>query len=413
MPRVAHSIAIAEARRIACAAQGFGVARPSGAVNAKHVDGVFSTLGVIQIDSVNVLARSQELPLFARLGAHKRTAIADATKRGNIFEYWAHEAAHIPVAMQPLFRFKMDAARRGDSTHWGLSRFYAENKSFVEKIYRRVASDGPLSARDLSVRKTPKGTWWDWDESKTALEYLFWTGRLMSRERGSDFARIYDTPERVLPAAVLAMPTPTEHDARSALLLRAASSMGVATAFDLADYFRQKPAVVRPLINELVEAGELRRVSVEGWQEPAYLSRGAKSPSQISAVALLSPFDSLVWCRPRNERLFNFHYRIEIYTPQPKRKFGYYVLPLMVDGELVGRVDLKADRAAKTLRVKGAFAEPKFSRGDSRGETAQRLASELVEMAQWLDLESVVVERNGNMATQLRSAFKINLAARR
>ncbi len=414
MPRISDSIAIGEARRIACAAQGFGVARPEGTVTAKHVTNVFDALGVIQIDSVNVLVRSQELPLFARLGAHKRTAIADATKRGKIFEYWAHEAAHIPVAMQPLFRFKMDAARRSDSTpsQW-LPRFYAENKSFVEKIYRRIVKDGPMSARDLSVRKTPKGSWWDWDESKTALEYLFWTGRLMSRERGSDFARIYDTPERVLPASVLAMPTPTEHDARSQLLLRAAASMGVATAFDLADYFRQKPTVVRPIINELVEAGELRKVNVEGWKEPAYLSRGAKSPSQINAVALLSPFDSLVWCRPRNERLFNFHYRIEIYTPQPQRKFGYYVLPLMINGEIVGRVDLKADRAAKTLRVKGAFAEPAFSRGDSRTETARHLAGELVEMAQWLDLEVVVVERNGNLATQLRSAFKVNNAKRR
>lgn len=409
MPRISNSIAIGEARRIACAAQGFGVARPAGTVNAKHVTNVFDALGVIQIDSVNVLVRSQELPLFARLGAHKRTAIADATKRGKIFEYWAHEAAHIPVAMQPLFRFKMDAARRADSTasRW-LTRFYAENKSFVEKIYRRVVNDGPMSARNLSVRKTPKGTWWDWDESKIALEYLFLTGRLMSRERGSDFARIYDTPERVLPAAILAMPTPTEHDARSALLLRAAASMGVATAFDLADYFRQKLVVVRPLINELVEAGELRKVKVEGWNEPAYLSRGAKLPSQISAVALLSPFDSLVWCRPRNERLFNFHYRIEIYTPQPKRKFGYYVLPLMINGDIVGRVDLKADRATKTLRVNGAFAEPALSRGDPRTATARHLAGELVEMAQWLDLDSVVVERNGNMATQLRSTFKVN-----
>ena len=414
MPRISNSIAIGEARRIACAAQGFGVARPAGTarpagkVTAKHVTKVFDALGVIQIDSVNVLVRSQELPLFARLGAHKRTAIADATKRGRIFEYWAHEAAHVPVAMQPLFRFKMEAARRDNATHWGLSSFYAENKSFVEKIYRGVVKDGPTSARNLSVRKTPKGTWWDWDESKIALEYLFWTGRLMSRERGSDFARIYDTPERVLPASVLALPTPTEHDARSALLLRAAASMGVATVLDLADYFRQKPAVVRPLISELVEAGDLREVEVEGWKEPAYLSRGAKLPSQISAVALLSPFDSLVWCRPRNERLFNFHYRIEIYTPQPKRKFGYYVLPLMINGEIVGRVDLKADRAVKILRVNGAFVEPAFSSGDSRTSTACYLARELLEMAQWLDLDRVVVERNGNLATQLRSAFKAN-----
>lgn len=403
VPRITDQFSLGEARRIALAAQGFAKPRPSSAVTQRHVAGVLRDVGVIQIDSVNVLVRSQELPLFARLGSHKRTAIADATKRGKIFEYWAHEAAHIPVEFHPLFRWKMDAARRGDSTHWGLSAFYAENKAFVERIYSRVVSDGPLSSRDLSSRNGPKGTWWDWDEAKTALEYLFWTGQLMSRARGNDFSRIYDIPERVLPQSILAMATPSEHDARKALVIHSAASMGIATASDLADYFRQKLAKVRPLIKELVEDGALREVRVEGWKDVAYLHPSARLPQSIHARALLSPFDSLVWCRPRNERLFNFHYRIEIYTPQHKRIYGYYVLPFMLNGEIVGRVDVKAHRAERTLKVHASFAEA----GVDRADVAKHLSTELTEMAAWLDLNDVVVVRRGNLSSSLRSAMKI------
>ena len=364
---------------------------------------VLRDVRIIQIDSVNVLVRSEELPLFARLGSHKRTAIADATKSGKIFEYWAHEAAHIPVEFHPLFRWKMDAARRGHSTHWGLSSFYATHKAFVESIYRRVVNDGPTNSRELSVRKVAKGTWWDWDEAKTALEYLFWTGRLMSRGRGSDFSRIYDTPERVLPESIIAMPTPSEHDARKTLIDHAGASMGIASSADLADYFRQKLTVVRPLIKELVESGNLREVAVEGWKEVAYLHSSATLPRSIHTHALLSPFDSMVWCRPRNERLFDFHYRIEIYTPQHKRIYGYYVLPFMLDGEIVGRVDVKADRAQGILRVHAAFAEP----GVDRRVVAHRLKDELIEMAAWLDLDDVDVARRGDLSAALRSAMKV------
>lgn len=405
VPRITNQLSIGEARRIALAAQGFADPRPSSAVTQRHVAGVLRNVRVIQIDSVNVLVRSQELPLFARLGSHKRTAIADATKRGKIFEYWAHEAAHIPVEFHPLFRWKMDAARRGDSAHWGLSTFYASKKVFVETIFRRVVSDGPFSSRELSVRKGPKGTWWDWDEAKTALEYLFWTGRLMSRARGSDFSRIYDIPERVLPESILSMATPSEHDARKTLVAHSATSMGIATASDLADYFRQKLNVVRPLIKELVEEGDLREVRVEGWKETAYLHPLARLPRSINTRALLSPFDSLVWCRPRNERLFNFHYRIEIYTPQHKRVYGYYVLPFMLNGEIVGRVDLKADRANSALLVHGAYAEA----GIARSDIVNALADELRLMAAWLDLADVVVARQGNLSASLRSAMKVGV----
>jgi len=383
------SLSIADARRIALAAQGFDTARPKTKATQRHVDALISRLGVIQIDSVNVLVRSQELPLFARLGNHDRNAIPKATEAQKLFEYWGHEAAHLPVDLHPLFRWKMNAARTGKVTHWGLTSFYEENKAFVKRTLKHVTTNGPTTSRELSTRTEKKGTWWDWDEAKVALEYLFLTGQLMSRGRGPDFARIYDTPERVLPQRVIDAPTPSEHDARKQLLVRSAIAQGVATASDLADYYRQKPAAVKPLIAELVEEGELRAVAVDGWTEKAFVHRDAKLPKQLHATALLSPFDSLVWCRPRNERLFNFHYRIEIYTPKEKRKFGYYVLPFMMDGEMVGRVDLKADRASGVLQAHSVHTE----KGVKRSSINDVLNTELRAMASWLQLDRVQIGR--------------------
>ena len=379
------SLSIADARRIALAAQGFDAARPKTKATQRHVDALIARLGVVQIDSVNVLVRSQELPLFARLGNHDRNAIPKATEAQKLFEYWGHEAAHLPVDLHPLFRWKMDAARTGKVTHWGLTSFYEENKAFVKRTLKHVATNGPTTSRELSTRTEKKGTWWDWDEAKVALEYLFLTGQLMSRGRGSDFARIYDTPERVLPQRVIDAPTPSEHDARKQLLVRSAIAQGVATASDLADYYRQKLATVKPLITELVEEGELCEVAVDGWTEKAFVHRNSKLPKQLHATALLSPFDSLVWCRPRNERLFDFHYRIEIYTPKEKRKFGYYVLPFMMNGQMVGRVDLKADRANSKLLVQSVHTE----KGVKRASINDALNAELGLLAHWLDLEHV------------------------
>ena len=375
------SLSVADARALALAAQGFDTARPKTKATQRHVDALISRLGVIQIDSVNVLVRSQELPLFSRLGNHNRNAIPKATEQQKLFEYWGHEAAHLPVELHPLFRWKMEAARLGKAKHWGLTSFYDDNKAFVKRMLKHVEKNGPTTSRELSTRTEKKGTWWDWDEAKVALEYLFLTGQLMSRGRGTDFARIYDTPERVLPEDVLNAPTPSEHDARKQLLVRSAIAQGVAAASDLADYYRQKPATVKPLIAELVEEGELRVVAVDGWTEKAFIHRGAKLPKQLHATALLSPFDSLVWCRPRNERLFNFHYRIEIYTPKEKRKFGYYVLPFMMNGEMVGRVDLKADRANSKLLVHSVHTE----KGVKRSTINDALNNELRTMASWLD----------------------------
>jgi uncharacterized protein len=375
------SLSIADARALALAAQGFDTARPKTKATQRHVDALISRLGVIQIDSVNVLVRSQELPLFSRLGNHNRNAIPKATEQQKLFEYWGHEAAHLPVEIHPLFRWKMEAARLGKAKHWGLTSFYDDNKAFVKRMLKHVEKNGPTTSRELSTRTEKKGTWWDWDEAKVALEYLFLTGQLMSRGRGTDFARIYDTPERVLPEDVLNAPTPSEHDARKQLLVRSAIAQGVATASDLADYYRQKPATVKPLITELVEEGELRVVAVDGWTEKAFVHHRAKLPKQLHATALLSPFDSLVWCRPRNERLFNFHYRIEIYTPKEKRKFGYYVLPFMMNGEMVGRVDLKADRSNSKLLVHSVHTE----KGVKRSTINDALNNELRTMASWLD----------------------------
>lgn len=380
------TLSIADARALALAAQGFDTPRPANKATQRHVNSLISRLGVIQIDSVNVLVRSQELPLFSRLGNHDRNAIPKATESQKIFEYWGHEAAHLPVEIHPLFRWKMEAARLGKARHWGLTSFYDNNKAFVKRMLKHVETNGPTTARELSTRTEKRGadkkTWWDWDESKTALEYLFLTGQLMSRGRGTDFARIYDTPERVLPPNILNASAPTEHDARKQLLVRSAIAQGVATATDLADYYRQKPAAVKPLITELLEEGELREVAVDGWAEKAFVHRSAKLPKKLYATALLSPFDSLVWCRPRNERLFDFHYRIEIYTPKEKRKFGYYVLPFMSDGQMVGRVDLKSDRANSKLLVRSVHTE----KGIKRSNISDALDNELRAMAAWLQL---------------------------
>ena len=380
-PRL-DSLSIKDARALALAAQGFDSPRTKTKSTTADAVGLIKKLGVIQIDSVNVLVRSQELPLFSRLGDHDRNAIPKATSQGKIFEYWGHEAAHLPVELHPMFRFKMHAARSGKLKHWGLTSFYAENKAFVKRILKYVEVNGSVTARELSSRTTKKSSWWDWDEAKTALEYLFLTGELMSCGRGSDFARVYDIPERVLPRKILQMPTPSETEARKELLVRAMRAQGIATMHDLADYYRQKPAVVKPLVSQLVEQGVLREVSVDGWQDKAYVHRNAQLPKRLFATALLSPFDSLVWCRPRNERLFNFHYRIEIYTPEAKRKFGYYVLPFMVNGEIVGRVDLKADRENSKLLVQSVHTE----RGVKRETINRALNAELDLMASWLGL---------------------------
>ena len=389
-------ISLSSARRIALAAQGFATPRPEGRIDRRHLRKVLDAVGLIQIDSVNVLVRSQELPLFSRLGAHPRTLIHEATQAGELFEYWCHEASHLPIDMHPLVRWRMEEARNGSM--WpGLQRVAKKNPALVNEIRDRVIHDGPIVAGDVRTRVGPKGSWWDWDEGKAILEYLFWTGEITARRRSTDFARMYYSPE-VLPAHIVSAPTPTEHDARRELLLRAARSMGVATAKDLFDYHRQKPTQAREPLNELVRDGLLEVVSVEGWREPAYLVPKAKQPRSVSARALLSPFDSLVWCRPRIERLFDFHYRLEIYTPAAKRQYGYYVLPFLLNDQLVARVDVKADRQEKALLVHGAYSEE----GVDVGHVVSELHDELLLMARWLELDEIRMGENGDLTPLLK-----------
>ena len=388
-------ISNASARRIALAAQGFGHKRPTGRIDRRHLRKVLDHIGLIQIDSVNVLVRSQELPLFARLGPHPRSLIWDATAAGDLWEYWVHEACHVPVDQHPLYRWAMVGHPRWKS----MRTFAAERGELIGSVLERLRTDGPLVASDLAMRDRPKAQWWDWDDGKHALEHLFRTGEVAATRRPNDFARLYDLAERVIPADILNLPTPTERDAKKELLVRAAKSYGIGTAADLTDYHRL--AHTRPLLKELVEDGRLIETSVEGWST-AYLHPEAKTPRRINARALLSPFDPVVWFRDRAERLFGFHYRIEIYVPKPKRQFGYYVLPFLLGDELVARVDLKADRATGRLLVQGVYAEP----GVPADEVAGELAEELQQMATWLDLDGgVVVTTRGDLAPALASAI--------
>jgi uncharacterized protein YcaQ len=400
---VRDSLTIDEARRLALYAQGFGE-RPSGVSSTqRHLDSVMSRIGLIQIDSVNVLVRSQELPLFARLGEHRRDLIPRAHAGQRLFEYWGHAASHIPVESYGLFRWKMDAARNG--AMWGgIADFARANRSFVKKVHAHVAQHGPVAAGDISTRVGPKGSWWDWDEAKIALEYLFWTGDLTARRRENDFARLYDVPERMIPAEYLDKPISTVDDAQRELVRRAVRHLGVGTASDIADYFHLKSSVVAARLRELIASGEVVEVRVDGWDKAGFARSDAKVPGPrhalTTAAALLSPFDSLVWCRPRIARLFSFDYKIEIYTPAAKRRFGYYVLPFLFDGRLVGRFDLKADRQASVLRVQASHIEP--AERSASGDIARAAAVELELMASWLGLGSIDVVRRGSLATELR-----------
>ena len=396
-PAPVLELSIDQARRIALAAQGFGDRRPSGRVDRRHLRRVLDRIGVIQIDSVNVLVRSQELPLFARLGPHPRTLLPDAVDEGELFEYWAHMAAIVPTAHHPLYRWRM-----AKEHHWKeLNALERRRPGYADTVLQYVRDHGPIAAADLQQRVGPKGSWWDWDDGKMALEYLFGRGLLAVRRRRRDFARLYDVAERILPGPVLAAPTPTESAGRKALLELAGQALGVATFGDLTDYHRQGTAACRPLVAELVEDGRLIPVQVEGWDRPAYLHADAARPRRVAAQALLSPFDSLVWNRDRNLRLFDFHYRIEIYTPAPKRQFGYYVLPFLLDGQIVARVDLKADRAGSALVVQAAHAEP----GHDDVDVVEPLAEELAVMASWLELERTVVNDRGELAPLLAAVI--------
>jgi uncharacterized protein YcaQ len=393
-----------EARRIALGAQGFATPRPDGPVAKRQLVKLIDRLGVVQIDSVNVVSRTHYLPAFSRLGAYPREMLEEVAwaRKRPLFEYWAHEASLLPLESQPLFRWRMADALGGVGVWKGVARFLRERGEFVDKVLDEIAQRGPMAASELEMGQKGEGGWWGWSDAKRAVECLFWTGQLTTATRRGTFERVYGLPEKVLPRAIVEASTPTREDAQRELYRRAIRAMGIATSKDLRDYFRMPVEGAKARMAELVEEGALVPVTVKGWREPAYLDPAARWPRRVDASALLSPFDNLIWFRERTERMFAVRYRIEIYTPAEKRTHGYYVLPFLEGDALTARVDLKSDRKASVLIVQSAHAEPWAS-----DVTPVRLAQELKLMAGWLGLERVRVERKGDLAGALAGAVDL------
>jgi uncharacterized protein len=405
-------LSAAEARGVALAAQGFARRRPNGRIDARRLRRAIDDVGLLQLDSVNVVCRSHYLPLFSRLGpypratldrlaSHADTATGPATRAGrdrSLFEYWGHEASLLPVELQPLLRWRM---ARADKLAEKPARLLAAAKPEVlESVLHTLRERGPIRAAEIATPvRRPANPWYNWSETKIAFDYLFFAGRVCAAHRGR-FERHYDLPERVLPESVLDAPTPPEDEAQRQLLLIAAARLGVATEPDLGDYFRLPRKESKARVAELAEAGALIPTRVEGWSVPAYAPAGRLPTPAREVRALLTPFDSLVWSRPRTERLFGFRHRIELYTPAAKRLHGYYVLPFLLGDSLVARIDVRSDRGAGVLRVLGAFIEP----GADPGTVARELADELRLLAGWLELEHVSVASNGDLAGKLAKA---------
>lgn len=402
------SLSLSQARRIALEAQGFGRTQP-GCVTGRHIVALVKRLGLLQIDSVNVLVRAHFMPIFSRLGPYPVTLLDQLSSKGRgraFFEYWGHGASLIPLTFFPLFRWRMQQASEGQEIYSRLARFGREQKPFIEKVYQEVRQHGPVSAGQLERLLLPNKVgstagWWNWSEYKTALEWLFWAGRITTSFRKS-FERIYDLTERVLPKELVSAPQIAGADAQRELIRLAVRALGVATESDLRDYFWLNVKDAKARVAELVEAGELFPVTVEGWRKPAFLDPAARIPRRLEAQALVSPFDPLIWERARTERLFGFRYRIEIYTPVHKREHGYYVLPFLLGDRFVARVDLKADRTARSLRVTAAHTE----NGCNPGEVVPPLLRELKQLALWLGLEKTLVFSRGDLAGPLKRALR-------
>jgi uncharacterized protein YcaQ len=391
------------ARRIALAAQGFGRPAPS-APGTRALAGVVDRLGLLQIDSVNVFERSHYLPAFSRVGAYDREALDRMAwgRRGRLVEYWAHQAAFIPRELWPMFEFRREEYRRTGTSEWG--GWLSENRRLADWLRAELEANGPMPAsaieHDANERRGP---WWGWSDVKRTLEWMFRTGEVVCVDRRR-FERVYALPQQVLDPSLLDA-APAESDQVRTLVERAASALGIATAADLADYWRMKSVQVKPAIDDLVDEGVLLPVEVPGWvtgsrATPTWVHRDARRPRRIEAAALLSPFDPVVWFRPRAERLFDFHYRIEIYTPEAQRQFGYYSLPVLVDDRVVGRIDLKSDRAARVLRVQSAWSEP-----HAPADVAERLAPVLRRAAAWQGLDDIAVAGRGDLSPAIASAL--------
>ncbi len=397
-----ETLSAREARRIALAAQGFAERRPTAPAK-RHLLKTIERLGLVQIDSVNVVSRTHYLPFFSRLGAYPREALEEIAwgRRPALVEYWAHEASLLPASSHPLFQWRMEDAQAGVGTWSGIARFLRTHGDFVDKVLAEVERRGPMPASELELGAKGAGSWWGWSEGKRALECLFWTGQLTTATRRGTFERVYGLPHKVLPKAARESEAPPRDEAQRRLLRIAAGAQGIATERDLRDYFRMGVAETKIRIAELAEAGELIPVAVKGWDQPAWLDPAARRPRKVSACALLSPFDNLIWFRERTERLFGVRVRLEIYTPAHKRTHGYYVLPFLQGEAITARVDLKAERKAGVLAVQAAHAEP-----GANGATAELLAGELRLMAGWLGLDRMEVRPKGDLAAPLAEALR-------
>ena len=387
-------VSIDAARRIALGAQGFNDPRRAGRVDVRHFRRVMNRLGLIQLDSVNVCVRSHYMPFYSRLGPYDRDALDSwLNNSGENFEYWAHVAAVLPVDRYPLWRWKMDGP-----IGWRTAEALVEaHPQLLDEVYEQIRDNGPLTVSELDVPQERTSPWWGYGPGKIALEVLFAQGRITAIRTGN-FMRLYDLPERLIPSEHLADPKMSEHDAYRVLLQDATRHLGIGTIHDITDYFRLKIPTARPIMDDLVTAGAIEEVEIPGWNGPVYLDPAASRPRRIDATTLLTPFDPVVWYRERGERLFDFHYRIEIYVPESDRVFGYYSLPFMLDGDLVGRVDLKADRKNGVLLVQSAWREE----GTDAKRVGAALAAELTIFAEWLSLGDVTVERKGNLADEVR-----------
>lgn len=361
---------------------------------------VIRQIGLLQLDSVNVVVRSHYLPLLSRLGPYDTQALdkASANKPRKLFEYWGHEASLIPVERQPLFRWRMAEAQAGRGIWSGPSKIAREKPEFIRAVLDEIRDRGPIGAGELSQGGKSTGAWWGWSEGKRAVEYLFWTGQLTSAGRRG-FERLYDLPERVIPEPILQTTDPSREVAQRELIEIAAKAFGVATEADLRDYFRLPLADARARTQELVESGTLQKVSVEGWKQQAYLHRHAKAAT-ADMTALIAPFDSLIWARQRTERLFDFHYRLAFYTPKHKRTQGYYVMPFLLGDRLVARVDLKSDRKGNALQILGGHAEP----GVNAAEIAAPLRQNLEELSSWLGLGRLAIKSRTELSNAVRRA---------
>jgi uncharacterized protein YcaQ len=392
---VPTSVSPAQARRIALAAQGFG--RPHAAVGTRQLSLQLHRLGVLQLDSVNVFERSHYLPLFSRLGGYDKSLLDRLTfeRHSRFIEYWAHQASVIPVDAWPLFGWRRRFYREVKPSYLAWA---GENADMLAFLKRELAEKGPLSAGQVEHDQNERrGPWWGWSDVKAGLEILFDRGEVVASHR-RNFERYYDLPERRIPTELLHREVP-EDDAVRELVRTSARALGIGTVRDIADYFRLNQTPTKAALRDLVDSGEVHAVTVPGWRQPAFLHAEARIPRRIETAALLSPFDPIVWERERTLRMFGFHYRIEIYTPAPQRRFGYYTLPLLIDEALVGRIDLKSDRQAGVLRVQSAWREGEAS------VDLDRVVTLLRDIAAWQGLERIEVADWGDLAGPLAGAL--------